>query len=151
MRKIIIGSAAAALGVSTVLAGGASAGGNGAAHLWLQPTTTSDSNQCDQSTSNGNTDNGFANINAPGPPDAANFFNGEVSLKNAAPNAPYMVYVANAGDNSSCKLEGPIMTNGQGNGNLHLDDQTLANGDFYVVIRDATNNEVLATNDATIH
>ena len=149
MRKTVIAGMAAALGVSTAVAAGAFAGGAGAAHLWLRPTTTSDSHQCDQATSNGNAGSGFANINAPGKPGEAKFFNGEVSLKNAAPGA-YTVYVANAGDDGSCKLEGPIVTNGQGNGNLHLTDPDLKNGDFYVVIRDAGNHEVFATTDATI-
>ena len=151
MRKIVIGGLGLVLGVSTVLASGAFAGGNGAWHLWLQATQASNNNQCDQATANANQGLGFANVNAPGQPGSAKFVNGEISLKDADPSAgPYTIYIANSGDDSSCMPEGMIEPNAQGNGNAHLMDAGLHSGDYYIVIRNNQDKEVLATQDANV-
>ena len=154
MRRIIVGGIAAAMGVAVGLAPFASAGGNGAWHLWLQSTTTSDSHQCDQATTNANQGLGFANVNAPGQPGSAKFVNGEISLKNADPAAgPYTIYIADNGDNTSCKPEGMIEPNSQGNGNSHIADMNgLKNGSYYVVLQNASDmSEAFASGDLTVN
>ena len=151
MRKIIIGGAAAALGVATALTSGASAGGNGADRSGLSPTagnsTTND--QCVEGS--GASTNGFVILNAPGPPGAAKKLIGEVSLKNGAPNATYLVNVAPQGGNDTCMMEATLTTNGQGNGNAHVADGGLFNGSYYVVLQDATGQEQYATGELDVN
>jgi hypothetical protein len=133
LRKIIVGGAAVALAVSTAVAGGAFAGGNGAQRSGLSPQAgnSQSGDQCVAGSGAGT--NGFVLVNAPGKPGAARFVNGEVSLKDGAPNTTYTVWLAT--DSSNCLPEGALTTNGQGNGNHHLNDATLKNGTYYVVLK----------------
>lgn len=149
MRRTVIGGAVVALGISTVFASGALAGGNGAARSGLSPTSGSaTSGQCVEGS--GASGNGFAMLNAPGQPGAAIKLLGEVHLINAAPSSVYTVNVSVAGSNQ-CMPEGVINTNGQGIGNAHLADSSLGNGSFYVVIQDSAGNEVYATGLLTVN
>src|SRR5436853_5026741 len=75
MRKIILGCVAATLGVSTALAAGAFADGNGAQRSGLSPQSGNNNNQCVAGSGAGT--NGFVIINAPGQPGHARFVNGE--------------------------------------------------------------------------
>ena len=139
MRKLITGGIAVTLGLSTALAAGAFAGGNGAQVSPLGPQSGSTTSQCVAGTAGGN---GFVIVNAPGKPGAARFVNGEVSLKNGPANTTFKVELSN-GDNN-CQLAGALVTNGQGNGNAHLDSAGTS-GSYYVVLQDASGNEVYAS------
>jgi len=147
VRKIIIGGAAAAMGLATVLAGGASAGGNGAAVSPLSPQAGSLTSQCVEGDGAGG--NGFVMLNAPGQPGAASKLIGEVSLKNAQPNTTYMVEVSVGSNN--CMPETSLTTNGVGNGNAHIADPTLGSGSFYVVLTDASGNEQYASQTVAVN
>jgi hypothetical protein len=147
VRKVILGGIAVSASLGMVLASGAVAGGNGAQRSGLSPQSGSSTNQCVEGSGAGT--NGFVIINAPGPPANARFINGEVSLKNGAPDTAYMVEIADGSGN--CKPEGALTTNGQGNGNSHLNDATLkGGGTFYVVLTDASGNEQFASRSVTV-
>ncbi|MCU1602836.1 MAG: hypothetical protein JWO22_3545 [Frankiales bacterium] len=144
MRSALLlasGAVVAVAGATT-----ASAGGNGAARSGLSPTVTDNSQQCDPGTGAGT--NGFAIVNAPGKPGEARFVNGEVSLKRGAPSSVYTVWL---NDGSTCLPEGTPVTNGVGNGNHHLNDASLSDGTFYVVLKDASGNEAFATAPVTVN
>jgi hypothetical protein len=147
VRKVIIGVAAAALGLTTALATGASAGGNGAQRSGLSPQQGSMTSQCVQGSGAGT--NGFVMLNAPGKPGNASKLIGEVSLKRGATNTTYMVNVSVG--NQNCMPEGTLTTNGVGNGNAHIADPSLGNGTFYVVLTDASGNEVFASGPVTVN
>lgn len=144
MRKILVGGIAVALGVSTAVAGGAFAGGNGAQRSGLSPQA-GDSNNNDQCVEgSGAGTNGFVLVNAPGKPGAARFVNGEVSLKRDPAGATtYMVFIKDV-DNDMCTPDGTLTTNGQGNGNAHLNTAGTS-GTYYVVLQDAMGNEKYAS------
>lgn len=148
MRRTILAALAVSSGVSMALASGAFAGGNGAEVSGLSPTAGSSTSQCVQGSGAGG--NGFAMLNAVGQPGAAFKLIGEVSLKHATPNTTYTVNVSVAGSNQ-CMPEGMIATNTVGNGNSHLADPTLGSGSFYVVIQDATGNEVYASGPLSVN
>ena len=148
MRRIVIGGIALALGVSTAVAGGAFAGGNGAQRSGLSPQTGDSSNndQCVEGSGAGT--NGFVLVNAPGKPGAARFVNGEVSLKNDPAGATtYQVLLKNV-DDGTCLLNAVLTTNKQGNGNAHLDTAGTS-GTYYVVLQDASGNEKYASAHVT--
>jgi len=147
LRKIIVGGMAVALGVSVLLAGGASAGGNGAQRSGLSPTSGSTTSQCVEG--NGAGTNGFVMLNAPGQPGNASKLIGEVSLKSGAPNTTYMVEVSVG--NQNCMPETTLTTNGVGNGNAHIADPTLGTGSFYVVLTDSSGNERFASATVTVN
>lgn len=147
MRKVILGGIAVSASLGMVLASGAFAGGNGAQRSGLQPQSGSSTNQCVASDGAGT--NGFVIVNAPGQPNNARFINGEVSLKNGPPNTMFMVELADS--SGHCLPEGALVTNGQGNGNAHLNDATLkGGGTFYVVLQDSSGNEVFASKAVTV-
>jgi hypothetical protein len=135
------------LGVSIAAAGGAFAGGNGAQKSGLSPTAGDNNSQCNAGTGAGT--NGFVIINAPGKPGAARFVNGEVSLKRGTPNSVYTVWLAT--DSNNCMPEGMLATNGQGNGNHHLNDAALKNGTYYVVLQDDQMQEAFASAPVTVN
>lgn len=147
MRKTLLGGVVAALALSTAAATGALAGGNGAARSGLSPQAGSNNNQCVAGSGAGT--NGFVIVNAPGQPGNARFVNGEVSLKNGPANTAYTVWLVDGSGN--CLPEGALTTNGQGNGNAHLNDASLSNGTFYVVLQDATGNEQFASAPVTVN
>ena len=147
MRKIITGGIAVTLGVSTALAAGAFAGGNGAQRSGLSPTAGDSNSQCNPGSGAGT--NGFVIVNAPGKPGAARFINGEVSLKRGTANSVYTVWIAT--DSSNCMAEGMLMTNGQGNGNHHLNDAAFKNGTYYVVLQDSNMQEAFASAPVTVN
>lgn len=146
MRKIIVGGMTIALGISVLLAGGASAGGNGAQRSGLSPTSGSSTSQCVEGS--GAATNGFVMLNAPGQPGNASKLIGEVSLKNAAPNTTYEVDVSVG--NQNCMPETTLTTNGVGNGNAHIADPTLGTGTFYVVLT-LMGNEQYASASVTVN
>ena len=145
MRKSLLFASVAVLAVGAATS--ASAGGNGAARSGLSPQAGSSINQCVAGSGAGT--NGFAIVNAPGQPGNARFVNGEVSLKNGAPNSAYTVWIVDGSGN--CLPEGALATNGQGNGNAHLNDASLSSGTFYVVLQDATGNEAFASAPVTVN
>ncbi len=152
MRKIVIGGVGLALGVSTVLASGAFAGGNGAQHSGLSPQAGSSStDQCVKGS--GAATNGFVMLNAPGKPGDANKLLGEVSLKNGPANTTYIVNVAADDGNDMCVAQGMLTTNGQGNGNSHIADTSgLKNGSYYVVLQNmAGGQEEFASGNLTVN
>jgi len=141
MRKIILGCVAATLGVSTALAAGAFAGGNGAQRSGLSPQSGNNNNQCVAGSGAGT--NGFVIINAPGQPGHARFVNGEVSLKRGPADSVFSVWIVDSQGN--CMPEGALTTNGVGNGNAHLNDASLSSGTFYVVLQDHNGHEAFAS------
>jgi len=145
LRKIVVGGIGLALGVSTVLASGAFAGGNGAQRSGLSANAGSSTSECEPGDGTGGA--GFVIFNAPGKPNDANKLIGEVSLKDGAPNTTYMVKVAT--DSQNCMPEGSLTTNGQGNGNAHIADPTLGNGTFYLVLTTGTD-EAFASGPVTV-
>jgi hypothetical protein len=147
VRKTVMGGVAAALALSTAAATGALAGGNGAARSGLSPQAGSDSSQCVPGSGAGT--NGFAIVNAPGQPGNARFVNGEVSLKRGAADSAYTVWIVDSDGN--CLPAGALTTNGQGNGNAHLNDASLSDGTFYVVLQDATGKEAFASAPVTVN
>jgi hypothetical protein len=147
VRKTVMGGVAAALALSTAAATGALAGGNGAARSGLSPQAGSDSSQCLPGSGAGT--NGFAIVNAPGQPGNARFVNGEVSLKRGAADSAYTVWIVDGDGN--CLPAGALTTNGQGNGNAHLNDASLSDGTFYVVLQDATGKEAFASAPVTVN
>lgn len=146
MRTTLVGGIVAALALSTAAATGALAGGNGAARSGLSPQAGNNNNQCVEGSGAGT--NGFTIINAPGQPGNARFVNGEVSLKSGAPNSAYTVWLV--GSDGNCLPEGALTTNGQGNGNHHLNDASLHGGTFYVVLQDAQGKEAFASKAVTV-
>lgn len=142
----MVGSIAAALGVTTAFAVGASAGGNGAQQSGLSLQGGSMTGQCEAGSGGGG--NGFVILNAPGQPGNASKLIGEVSLKNATPNTTYMVAVSVGSNN--CMPAGSIKTNTVGNGNAHIADPSLGSGTFYVVITDSSGNEVYASGPVAV-
>lgn len=151
MRKIVVGGVGLALGVSTVLATGAFAGGNGAQRSGLSPQAGNNNDQCVKGS--GTSTNGFVMLNAPGKPGDANKLLGEVSLKNGPGNTSYIVNVAVDDGNDMCVMEGMLTTNGQGNGNSHIADMSgLKNGSYYVVLQNASNmQEAFASGSLTVN
>ena len=147
MRKIITGGIVATLAVATAASTGAFAGGNGAQRSGLSPQAGDNSNQCVAGSGAGT--NGFVIVNAPGQPGNARFVNGEVSLKNGPANSVFSVWLAS--DSNNCLPEGMLATNGQGNGNHHLNDATLKNGTYYVVLKDAQGNEQFASAPVSVN
>lgn len=147
MRVTLVSTAVLALALSTVAATTASAGGNGAQRSGLSPQAGSNDDQCVVGSGAGT--NGFAIVNAPGKPGSARFVNGEVSLKRGPASTTYTVNIAKPG--GTCLPEGVLVTNGQGNGNAHLNDASLkGGGTFYVVLKDASGNEQFATGAVTV-
>ena len=148
MRKIVISGMAVALGVSTVVASGAFAGGNGAQRSGLSPQA-GDSNNNDQCVEgSGAGTNGFVLVNAPGKPGEARFVNGEVSLKNDTPGGQtYTVWIKDV-NNDVCLPQGTLTTNNQGNGNAHLDSAGTS-GTYYVVLQDSNMQEKYASHSVT--
>src|SRR3954464_6618755 len=105
-------------GLSLVLGGIALAGtadGQGAQKSALTPTAGSMTDQC-QSAANAPS-NGFAILNAPGKVGAIQKINGEVSLKRGPANTTFIVNLANG---NACMPVAMLTTNGQGNGNAHI-------------------------------
>jgi hypothetical protein len=147
VRRVIIAAAATALGVTTAIATGASAGGNGAQLSGLSQQSGSTTSQCVQGSGAGT--NGFVMLNAPGQPGNASKLIGEVSLKRGTPNTTYMVEVSVG--NQNCMPEGTLTTNGVGNGNAHIADPTLGSGSFYVVLTDSTGNEAFASGPVSVN
>ena len=147
MRKTLTGGIVAALALSTAAATGALAGGNGAARSGLSPQAGSNDSQCIAGSGAGT--NGFTIINAPGQPGNARFVNGEVSLKDGAADSAYTVWIA--GTDGKCLPAGALTTNGQGNGNAHLNQASLKNGTFYVVLQDAQGKEAFASKAVTVN
>ena len=147
MRKIVVGGIGLALGLSTVLATGSFAGGNGAQRSGLSPKTSDDnSDQCQAGSGAGT--NGFVLVNAPGKPGAARFVNGEVSLKNDPAGATtYSVWLKDV-DNDMCTMTGVLTTNAQGNGNSHIDTAGTS-GTFFVVLQDSHMKEAFASAPVT--
>jgi len=146
VRTTLVTGTTLALALTTAVAGSALAGGNGAARSGLSPQAGDTTDQCVAGTGAGT--NGFVIVNAPGQPGNARFVNGEVSLKNGPANAAYTVWLAD--ESGTCLPEGALTTNGQGNGNAHLNDASLSNGTFYVVLRDAAGNEQFASAPVTV-
>jgi len=151
LRKIVVGGIGLVLGVSTVLASGAFAGGNGAQHSGLSPQAGNNNDQC--VIGSGDATNGFVMLNAPGKPGDANKLLGEVSLKRGPANADFIVNVAVDDGNDNCVPEGTLHTNGVGNGNAHIADTSgLKNGSYYVVLQNASDmSEAFASGDLTVN
>jgi hypothetical protein len=144
VRKLITGGIAVALGVSTAVAAGAFAGGNGAQISGLSPQQGNNNNQCVAGSGSGS--NGFVIINAPGQPGNARFVNGEVSLKRGPANTAYTVWIVDS--NGNCTPDGALMTNTVGNGNAHL-NAAGTSGTYYVVLQDDQGNEQFASAPVT--
>ena len=146
MHKIITGGIAVTLGLSTALATGAFAGGNGAQRSGLSPAQGDNTNQCVVGSGSGT--NGFTIVNAPGKPGAPRFVNGEVSLKRGQPDSAYTVWIVDSSGN--CTPDGAIATNTVGNGNAHLDTAGTS-GTYYIVLQDAQGNEQFASGPVTVN
>ena len=136
----------AAIGLIAAAAGTAIAGtadGQGAQKRALVVTNPADGqNQC-QAGSTGAA-SGFALLNAPGKVGSVDKVNGEVSLKKGPPNATFIVNLAQQG--GTCVVQGMFTTNGQGNGNFHINQPgALGAGPYYVVLQDTTMQEAYAT------
>src|SRR3954470_4136702 len=134
---------AAGAGLSLVLGGMALAGtadGQGAQKSALTPTSGSMTNQCQSSAAGPS--NGFAILNAPGKVGAIQKINGEVSLKRGPANTTFIVNLANGGN---CMPVAMLTTNGQGNGNAHVNQPGGMAGTYYVVLQDTMGQEVYAS------
>jgi hypothetical protein len=109
--------------------------------------TDDNNNMCTPGT--GASTNGFTIFNAPGQPGGTIKFNGEVSLKRGDPSTMYTVMLSK--DGGSCVTAGEFVTNGEGNGNAHMNQTGPGAGDYYVVlINDTTMQEQFATGDVTV-
>jgi hypothetical protein len=139
LRLALAGGAALALTVAGVSAAG-TADGQGAQKSGLSPTAGSSSSQCNAG-SGANT-NGFAILNAPGKVGSVTKVNGEVSLKRGPANTTFIVNLAQGGN---CVAQGMFVTNGQGNGNFHINQSGTLGGPYYVVLQDSMMNEVYAS------
>ena len=136
--------------VATLLTGAAvtaTAGtvdGQGAQKRSLDAVTTDVDEQCEES---GSADAatgdgfGFVILNAPGKSGATSRVLGEVALKKAEPKQTFAVFLAQDG---ACVAAGTLTTNGQGNGNAHIDQPALG-GTYYVVLQDLDNSERYAS------
>ena len=144
MRKALLLASVAVMAVSAATT--ASAGGNGAERSGLSPQAGSSTDQCVEGSGAGS--NGFAIVNAPGKPGDARFVNGEVSLKDGTPNTVYVVSLST--DGGDCMPVGMITTNGQGNGNYHLNSATTGGGSFYVVLSEG-GAEAFASKTVTVN
>ena len=126
-----LGSSLALLIMPMARAG--TAGGQGAQKRGLFSTDES-SGKCEPSgKASPSSPNGFAILNAPGKVGAVDNIVGEVSLKDAPPNATYTVELSVGPHN--CMMQGMITTNGQGNANFHIQSPGTA-GKYYIVLRD---------------
>jgi hypothetical protein len=144
-RKAIVAGLGIALAAASAAAAGTAAG-QGAQKRALQITTSSNQAQCDPAGSGAS--HGFAILNGPGKVGAVQKVNGEVSLKGGEPNTTYMVAISVGSQN--CMPEGTLTTNGQGNGNAHINDATLSSGSYYIVLMDSTGAEQYATSPVTL-
>lgn len=149
MRKVITGGIAVTLGVSTALAAGAFAGGNGAQMSGLSPTSDNGPTNCQEN--DGTNTNGWTILNAPGQPTAVKFLNGEVHLIGAAPSTTYQIDIANDGSSSCMPTMDTVKTNANGIGNGHIDIPTGTAGSYYIALFDSTNmNEQYASGPLTV-
>ena len=136
MRKIITGGIAVTLGLSTAVAGGAFAGGNGAQKAGLAPASGS-ATQC----SSGSSGDGWAILNGPGQPGAIKFLNGEVHLVDpSAPNQTFEIYIGSGGGGGGCTpTMDTLTTNDQGIGNGHISNATgFSAGQYFVALFQGT-------------
>jgi hypothetical protein len=136
VRKIIVGGIALAVGLSTALASGAFAGGNGAQKAGLSATSGGQSN-CNS----GSSGNGWAILNGPGKPGAIKFINGEVHLVDpAAPNQTFDIYIGNGnGGGMDCMMTmDTLTTNAQGIGNGHISNAAGMGGQHFVALFQGT-------------
>ncbi|MCW2571444.1 MAG: hypothetical protein JWO88_1502 [Frankiales bacterium] len=136
MKRTIIGAAVLALGLAGL--GTSYAGtddGQGAQKRALVPTAGDMTSQCKSGAEAEGGPNGFAILNLPGKSGdpATDRIVGEVSLKNATPNSSFIVNLAMG---SNCVPLGTLTTNGQGNGNFHIDNMPNAAGTYFVVLQD---------------
>lgn len=151
MKRILVTAAVLAVGAGTAgvsLAG--TADGQGAQRRALAPVTTDADGQCEEAGSDNATTGagtGFVILNAPGKVGATTRVIGEVSLKKAASkNSVFTVFLAQDG---KCTSVGTLTTNGQGNGNSHIDGVGTA-GSYYVVLQDMSMKERYASFPATL-
>ena len=138
MRKIVVGGAAAAMGLAVALAPWASAGNpnsNGAQKSTLGIASGDAAQDCDQSAGG----NGFAILNGPGQPGMIKFLNGEVHLVGGADaaNQTFDIWIGN--DSNGCVKTGDtVSTNGQGIGNGHIHNALgFPAGTYWVVLTDS--------------
>jgi hypothetical protein len=148
VKRTIIGAAVLALGLAglgTSYAG--TADGQGAQKRGLYLQSGSATSECESHTpATDESANGFVILNAPGKVGATDQVIGEVSLKKATPDTTFMVFLAQSG---MCTNAGSLTTNGQGNGNAHIDGMG-AGGEYYVVLQDTMMNERYASAPATV-
>jgi hypothetical protein len=133
-------------GVASLATAG-TADGQGAQKRALVVTNPDDNQSQCQAGSTGAT-NGFAILNAPGKVGSVTKVNGEVSLKRGPANTTFFVNLAQGG---TCVPQGMLTTNGQGNGNFHIDQPgALGAGPYYVVLQDSTMQEAYATSSVLL-
>jgi hypothetical protein len=123
--------------------------GQGAQKRSLDAVTTQVQDQCEESGSNDATTGdafGFVILNAPGKVGEVQKIVGEVSLKKAEPNQQFLVFLAQDG---VCTDAGTLSTNGQGNGNAHI-DAAGTGGQYYVVLQDVDQTERYASSPVTL-
>jgi hypothetical protein len=149
MRKRIV---LAALGLSlavgfvpTALAGNSSGGGAQKSGL-----SVVESKNCQPGS--GVQAFGFAILNTNGKPGSSKAVLGEISIKGGTPNGMYaaMLEMVNG---SSCAATGvgTISTNGQGNGNGHIDQLAgMGAGDYYVFLCNMSGGPDLASGRVTL-
>ena len=148
MKRTLIGATVLALGLAGM--GSSFAGtddGQGAQKRGLYAQSGSATSECEShSPATGETPNGFVILNAPGKVGSTDRVIGEVSLKKAAPNQQFLVFLAQGG---ACTDAGTLTTNEEGNGNAHIDG-IGAGGEYYVVLQDTAMKERYASAPATV-
>ena len=123
MRKLMLLGAATLMLISAGPALAGNSSGGGAQRSALYPASNSGASDCSPSSSGAVS--GFAILNTAGQPGANNKVVGVVSLKEGTQNTVYMVFLEkNSNDCGSGLQVAPLTTNGQGNGNTHIDSST---------------------------
>ncbi|MDQ1397404.1 MAG: hypothetical protein QOG64_2663, partial [Acidimicrobiaceae bacterium] len=78
---------------------------------------------------------GFAILNKNKQPGGTGDVLGEIAVKKTP--GTYMAFLRNADDSSECDPLGVIVTNDQGNGNLHYDVPMRSDGHYFIELDDA--------------
>lgn len=139
-RKLLLLGAGLGMVVSAGPALAGSASGNGA---FREPLAPASGTKCSNPGAPSGTVAGFAILNKNGQPDGTGDVLGEISVKNTP--GTFLAFLRNTDNSSECVPLGMIVTNNQGNGNLHYDVPMQSDGHYFIELDDNANNIRYAT------
>jgi hypothetical protein len=150
VRKTITAGIAVTVGLSTALATGAFAGGNGAQKSNLGPAQGGSMSNCQESSGS----NGWAILNGPGQQGMVTTLNGEVHLVGGVPGQTYDIFLGMPGTspnpNTCMDTMDTLTVNGQGIGNGHIDTAGMGGTYFIALFDHMSDTEEFATGEMTV-